>query len=108
MTLVFAAACHALFGDGDVAYLCVSARRRVVVSRLFSFYVHTKSENNPKTQLRAEWEHMRGTQPQDVRKWGFLPSPDWSRLELKLGLLTACPLPDTHSDSQPNNKPPQM
>lgn len=43
----------------------------------------------PHTNKHTRREHEHATHPQDVRKWGLLPSLTLSRLGLKPGLFTA-------------------
>lgn len=63
--------------------------------------LHTPSNTNPYIQQvhtkmycmcpHTRREHEHATHPQDVRKWGLLPSLTLSRLGLKPGLFTAFP-----------------
>lgn len=91
-----------------VTYLGMSSVRGEVVKvtqwLFFSFYIYIKTENNQKMQLHFKLpEYAVGVQtaiqehecvwnpPSGCKEIRVSSFPDWSRLALKLGLLTACP-----------------
>lgn len=60
----------------------------------FSFYVHRKSENNQKplvTCIHCSMGAHAWNPPSGCKEMRLSSFPDWSRLKLKLGPLTACP-----------------